>query len=110
MKNPKAIALVGLMLMATLVWSQIPAWAQPGKSIYDDKCAICHGKDGKGAGPAAGSFSPPPANFTDPGFWQGNADQKIAHAINNGHGPMPPVSLRPGEIKEVIAYMSQNFK
>jgi mono/diheme cytochrome c family protein len=112
MKNPKAGVLAGLMLAVTLVSSSIPAWSQSGdgKDIYDNKCAICHGKDGKGAGPAAGSFSPPPAKFADPGFWQGNVDQKIADAINNGHGPMPPVSLSPGKIKEVTSYMTQTFK
>lgn len=34
-----------------------------GKKLYSVSCQSCHGKNGEGDGPAAASFSPPPANF-----------------------------------------------
>ncbi|KMP11969.1 Triheme cytochrome c [Candidatus Nitromaritima sp. SCGC AAA799-C22] len=38
--------------------------AEQGKKIYADKCAICHGNEGKGDGPFAAISSPHPRNFT----------------------------------------------
>ena len=35
-----------------------------GKTIYDDKCAHCHGAEGKGDGPGAERLSPRPRDFT----------------------------------------------
>ena len=38
--------------------------ATSGKEMFDSYCAPCHGKDGKGIGPAATSLKNPPANLT----------------------------------------------
>src|SRR5262245_3314091 len=34
-----------------------------GAAIYGQNCAVCHGVEGRGNGPAAGGLDPPPANF-----------------------------------------------
>lgn len=47
---------------------QLPSW-DPGKKLFSENCAQCHGETGKGDGPARDSMNPktpPPANFTDP--------------------------------------------
>jgi len=90
--------------------NQVRAQTGAGQEVYNDKCAICHGQDGKGNGPAAGSFSPSPANFTTASFWQNTRNAKITGTIENGHGPMPSIDLSPSQIKAVIEYMSQTFK
>lgn len=63
-----------------------------GQELYSQQCAMCHGKEGRGNGPAASGMQTPPANFLDrehsaiygPGekFW----------IIGNGSGEtgMPP--------------------
>lgn len=35
-----------------------------GKEMFDNYCAVCHGKDGKGGGPAASALKTPPTDLT----------------------------------------------
>jgi mono/diheme cytochrome c family protein len=49
--------------------------ALDGKSLFQEFCAVCHGKDGKGAGPASPALKQPPSDL-----------RGIARA-NNGHFP-----------------------
>jgi mono/diheme cytochrome c family protein len=103
-----AVALLGAAMLAPAGPAQ--AQVERGKQIYEDKCTLCHGSDGKGNGPAASSFSPPPVDFTTPGFWKGDVDKKIADSIENGKGAMPALDLSSKQIREVIDYMKHTFK
>ncbi len=40
--------------------------AQEGRTFYNDNCAECHGRDGKGDGPRAYFINPRPRDFTSP--------------------------------------------
>lgn len=40
------------------------AQEQIGKQEFDQRCAVCHGADGRGDGPMAESFTTKPANLT----------------------------------------------
>ena len=81
-----------------------------GKSLYTAKCQICHGANGKGDGPAAAALNPRPADFTDPAFWQNNAEEKIKRTVTSGKGAMPAFDLKDDEIKAVADYMVHTFK
>lgn len=81
-----------------------------GKSLFAEKCAICHGSDGKGNGPAAASLSPSPPDFTRTSFWEKTSDAKITDTIENGHGPMPAFRISSSDIMAIIGYMKQSFK
>lgn len=35
-----------------------------GKEMFNNYCAVCHGNDGKGGGPAASALKTPPADLT----------------------------------------------
>jgi len=41
-----------------------PTSPASGHEMYTTYCAVCHGKDGKGAGPAAGALKVPPPDLT----------------------------------------------
>ena len=53
-------------------------------SIFAERCAVCHGEDGGGAGPAAASLNPKPANFRSRKWQSSMSDQRIAMIIVNG--------------------------
>ncbi|HST10883.1 MAG TPA: cytochrome c [Terriglobales bacterium] len=41
-----------------------PTSAASGQEMYSSYCAVCHGLDGKGAGPAASALKVPPSDLT----------------------------------------------
>ena len=81
-----------------------------GKSLYEAKCQICHGANGRGDGPAANALNPKPRNFTDPTFWQKDTDALIKRTVTTGKGMMPAFNLSDDEIKAITDYMNQAFK
>ncbi len=111
MKKICVFTIAGMFLMSIL-WIGISMGSEEdtGKTLYTNKCEICHGAKGDGNGPAAFSFSPKPKDFTDPKFWQDNFDKRIADAIENGSGAMPALELNRDQIKAIIDYMSRTFK
>lgn len=54
------------------------------KLIFAERCAVCHGVDGAGDGPAASNLDPKPASFRNPKWQTSATDQRIANIIVNG--------------------------
>ena len=102
--------------MAILSMASFPAKGEEtgayaeGKTLYQEKCQMCHGEKGEGNGPMASAFVDPPANFTEPEFWKDNPDRRIRNVVENGFKLMPPIDLSPDQIRKVIDYMSHTFK
>jgi mono/diheme cytochrome c family protein len=99
-----------LALILFITWGSSAVKAADGQAVYKARCAACHGATGQGDGPGAAIFKSKPQKFTDPAFWQGNADQKISQAITMGYKKMGKMDLSPDEIKAVTAYITQQFK
>ena len=109
MKNFILWSVIVLLLGFMLVWNPPLAQAD-GQGIYSNKCAMCHGADGRGNGPAAAALSPPPADFNSSSFWKNTSKEKMRDTIENGHGQMPAFELSPSDINAVLKYLSQTFK
>jgi mono/diheme cytochrome c family protein len=80
MRVMKFISLVAILVTISIfaVAQQTPAQTPPtvkhvpmtnvppnsGKEMFNSYCAVCHGKDGKGTGPAASAMKTPPTDLT----------------------------------------------
>jgi mono/diheme cytochrome c family protein len=102
--------MVSFMALILFVTASSAVRAADGKAVYDTRCAACHGATGQGDGPGSAIFKTKPQKFTDPAFWQGNADQKISQAVTMGYKQMGKMDLSSDEIKAVTAYITQKFK
>ncbi len=80
-----------------------------GKEIYTKICASCHGKNGKGDGPAAAVLESKPADFSDPVHSKYYSDQGRLHIIKKGVQGTPMVgweaALNEEKIYTVYAYV-----
>ncbi|MCS7184985.1 MAG: cytochrome c [bacterium] len=79
-----------------------------GKKLYEMHCLSCHGKEGKGDGPAGKVLKPPASDFTDNVWKHGDKEEDIAKVIKNGirnTGMAGFPYLKDNEIKALIAYI-----
>ncbi len=60
-----------------------------GKALFLDRCAQCHGEQGKGDGPDAPLYSVKAADFTDAHMMEEMTDGEIFWKISEGRRPMP---------------------
>lgn len=74
-----------------------PTSAADAKKMFDSYCAVCHGKDGKGGGPAAKALAKAPADLT-----------KLS-ARNNGTFPDVHVRRYIEGLDEVAAHGSRDM-
>lgn len=68
-----------------------------GKRLYGIYCELCHGENGKGGGPVAAKFVPPPDITTS--FFRQRPDGFIYGSIRNG-GPLMPAQGEALSVKD----------
>ena len=80
--------------------------------MFETVCAMCHGADGTGNGPAAANLNPKPRNYTDPAWQKATTDAQIKEIIvKGGQGvgksplmpPNPDLESRPQVVSELVA-------
>lgn len=72
-------------------------------ALFDAKCAMCHGKDGRGTKFGKERGAP---GFTDSEWQKSHTDAQINNAIANGRGKSMPAwkgKLSPDEIAALVA-------
>ena len=79
--------------------------AQAGKAVFDTKCKVCHGADGKGNPAIAKTMKVTLPDMTAQGI-QSKSDDEFKKQITEGGGKMPPVKgLSDKQIQDVIAFI-----
>ncbi|MGH7832445.1 MAG: c-type cytochrome [Candidatus Binatia bacterium] len=84
-----------------------------GKTKYDMLCAGCHGPEGRGNGPAAGSLNLKPADLSDADYVKNLTDKYLYDVIKDGGAKVKKSPLMPGwggalndrDIWNLVAYL-----
>ena len=83
-----------------------------GQRIFQSRCFVCHGRDGKGDGPSATGLAEKPQDLTDPNWQKSNTDDLIGIVIKEGGvaigktGAMPPnPDLNMEQIQSLVAFV-----
>lgn len=99
MRRIASLVLV-LFLMAVLPTATLAE--DTGQSLYDAKCAMCHGKDGVAKKMAEGS-----ANLNDPEWQEKTSVEAISKVIAEGKGKMKGFSekLTPEQNNMISEYV-----
>ena len=82
-----------------------------GKALYEGKgtCFNCHGKEGKGNGPAGAMLNPSPRDFTNCKFHKKRKDGELMWVLKNGSPGTGMVSLIPAAITEEEGWNIINY-
>lgn len=77
-----------------------------GATVYAANCAMCHGEEGRGDGPAAAGLLVRPANLTEAHLFA-HSPGDLFWWISNGHGAMPGFAavLSPDERWDAINFI-----
>ncbi|MCU9951449.1 c-type cytochrome [Pseudomonas sp. PDM13] len=73
-----------------------------GKTLYQQRCAVCHGADIKGTGPLAHKSDPPTPDLTTAAFKQRLADYPgviVSSVILRPNGNLIPRTLQENGVK-----------
>jgi len=65
-----------------------PAGFDPA-ATFAQKCATCHGPQGRGDGPAGAALNPKPRNYHDKAYMSTRTDQQLHDSVFNGKSAMP---------------------
>jgi mono/diheme cytochrome c family protein len=83
--------------------------ANAGATVFAQKCALCHGPDGRGDGPGSVALNPKPRNFHDQAYMATRTDAQLLAVIRDGKGAMPKwgALLSEAEQKAVLAHVRE---
>ena len=80
---------------------------EKAQTIFNERCAACHGTEGKGNGPASAALNPKPRNYTDASWQASVTDAQLRKTITLGgaavgKSPIMPASPDLDEKPEVV--------
>ncbi len=83
-----------------------PESVEQGRKLFVIYCTPCHGSEGKGNGPVAAKFIPPP-DLTNAALQKARTDGYLQHVIGTGGAVMPAYgeALTPEERWHVVNFL-----
>ena len=78
-----------------------------GKTLYNQHCASCHGKQGLGDGNKAAQLKTHPGDFSTAAF-QGQSDGSLFYKVDEGRGDMPSFKKKipdANDVWDLVNYM-----
>ena len=79
-----AASTLSLVILMTSLGNAVPNGAsEDGKTVFEERCASCHGMQGRGDGPQAPFLSPRPASLISAGT-SVKSDRELMDIISNG--------------------------
>jgi len=91
-------------VLAVLATSQLAAADVASVSLYADRCAMCHGADGKGDGPMGKKLKT--ADWSDGKTLEGMTDAEVGKVIRVGKAAMPDYpKLTDAQLAAMVAYL-----
>ena len=84
-----------------------------GESIFQTRCFVCHGREGKGDGPAAAGLGASVRDLTNPTWQESTSDETIRAVIRNGAravGGSAAMAPNPDLTDEQIASLVQYIR
>jgi mono/diheme cytochrome c family protein len=96
-----ALVLVGRALSVAIADEKTdaaitPAAAKEAREIFDTRCSVCHGKEGKGDGPGSAGLTPKPRDLTDPEWQKSVDDAYIEKIVQYGGMAVGRSAMMPG--------------
>jgi len=78
-----------------------------GEQVYYSFCWSCHGRYGRGKGPASANLSVPLPDFTNPDQLAGRTDQQVLNRLRGGgHTPMAVANvLKPEALADALLFI-----
>jgi mono/diheme cytochrome c family protein len=73
------------------------AGAGEARQLFDTTCAICHGANGHGDGPAAANLNPRPRNYSDKAWQASVTDEELRQIILLGGAAVGKSATMPGQ-------------
>jgi mono/diheme cytochrome c family protein len=58
--------------------------ASQDDQVFETRCFVCHGRGGRGDGPASSGLGTPPRDFTNQAWQASTSDDRIRTVIRNG--------------------------
>lgn len=104
----RRIALSAVVLVVALfglVWAGSMPEKREAAALFKDKCASCHGKDGR-AKTFKAKFNGA-RNLTDAAWQESVTDERLYNSITNGRGKMPAFGKKfsDAEIESLVAFV-----
>lgn len=92
----------------------IAADAQEGEKIFQTRCFVCHGREGKGNGPASTGLGATVRDLTNVSWQDSTSDETIQSVVRNGAQAVggsiamaPNRDLSDAQIQSLVRYIRQ---